>query len=59
LYEPYVQGIGRNLFIPLPPWIHHDPVKDNWRSGPWDRIIQARGLGRIASDHTINIDEHF
>jgi hypothetical protein len=59
LYEPYVQGIGRNLFIPLPPWIHHDPIKDNWRSGPWDRIIQARGLGRIASDHAINIDEHF
>ncbi len=59
LYEPYAQGIGRNLFIPLPPWIHHDPIKDNWRSGPWDRVIQARGLGRIASDHAINIDEHF
>jgi hypothetical protein len=62
LYEPYAQAIARNLFISLPPWIHHDPIKDNWRSGPWDRVIQARGLGRIASgraDHTINIDEHF
>jgi hypothetical protein len=62
LYEPYAQAIARNLFIPLPPWIHHEPIKDNWRSGPWDRVIQARGLGRIAggrADHTINIDEHF
>jgi Ion channel len=59
LYEPYAQGIARNLFIPLPPWIHHEPVKDNWRSGPWDRIIQARGLGRIATDRPINIDDHF
>jgi hypothetical protein len=63
LYEPYVQGIGRNLFIPLPPWIHHEPIKDNWRSGPWDRVIQARGLRRITrepvTEHAINIDEHF
>jgi Ion channel len=59
LYEPYAQGIARNLFIPLPPWIHHEPVKDNWRSGPWDRVIQARGLGRISSDRPINIDDHF
>ena len=64
LYEPYAQGIARNLFIPLPPWIHQEPVKDNWRSGPWDRVIQARGLRQISSDRSIdrppiNIDEHF
>jgi hypothetical protein len=64
LYEPYAQAIARNLFIPLPPWIHHDPIKDNWRSGPWDRVIQAQGLGRLSSDRPvnrppINIDEHF
>src|SRR5205807_2436768 len=60
LYEPYVQGIARNLFIPLPLWVRHDPIRDNWRSGPWDRIIQARGLGKIAAggQHT-GIDEHF
>src|SRR6266498_390624 len=49
LYEPYAQGIAETLLIPLPPWIRHDPIKDNWRSGPWDRIIQAQALGRIAS----------
>jgi len=59
LYEPYVQGIAKNLFIPLPPWIRRDPIKDNWRSGPWDRIIQAQGLGRIARDRHSAIDEHF
>jgi hypothetical protein len=59
LYEPYVQAIAKNLFIALPPWIRHDTIKDNWRSGPWDRIIQARGLGRIASDRRGTIDDHF
>jgi hypothetical protein len=61
LYEPYAQAIARNLFIPLPPWIRHDAIKDNWRSGPWDRMIQAQGLGRIASDrHSRGVaDEHF
>jgi hypothetical protein len=59
LYEPYVQATAKNLFIALPPWIRHDPIKDNWRSGPWDRIIQARGLGRIAADRHGGTDDHF
>jgi hypothetical protein len=59
LYEPYAQAIARNLFINLPPWIRHDPIKDNWRSGPWDRLIQARGLGRIASERHGSLDDHF
>ena len=45
LYEPYAHGIARNLLIQLPPWIRHDAIKDNWRSGPWDRMIQAQALG--------------
>lgn len=59
LYEPYAQGIARNLFIPLPPWIRHDPIKDNWRSGPWDRVIQAQALGKIGSVQRGGVDEHF
>jgi hypothetical protein len=59
LYEPYVQAIARNLFIAVPPWIRHDAIKDNWRSGPWDRLIQARGLGRIATERRGSIDDHF
>jgi hypothetical protein len=59
LYEPYVEGIARNLFIPLPPWIRRDPIRDNWRSGPWDRLIQAQALGKISADHRPIVDDHF
>ena len=58
LYEPYAQGIARNLFIVLPAWIRHDQVRDNWRGGPWDRMIQAQALGRIAPERR-HLDEHF
>jgi hypothetical protein len=44
MYEPYVHATGRNLMLTLPPWIHPEKLKDNWQSGPWDRLIQARGL---------------
>ena len=59
LYEPYVDGIARTLLVTLPPWIRHDPIRDNWRGGPWDRIIQARGLGKIARERQAVVDEHF
>ena len=59
LYEPYAQGIAKNLFISLPPWIRRDPIRDNWRSGPWDRVIQAQGLGRITRERHSGMDEHF
>jgi hypothetical protein len=45
LYEPYVRSMARNLYITLPPWIHAEKRRDNWEAGPWDRAIQARGLG--------------
>jgi len=55
MYEPYVAGIARNLLINLPPWSHPEKRKDNWQSAPWDRLIQARGLG----EKTQHSDEHF
>jgi hypothetical protein len=55
LYEPYVMAIARNLFITVPPWIHPEKMKDNWQGGPWDRLIQARGLG----ERPQRLDEHF
>jgi len=54
LYEPYAIALARRLFITLPPWIHPEKKKDNWQGGPWDRLIQARGLGRVQ-----RMDEHF
>jgi hypothetical protein len=54
-YEPYAVAIALNLSIDLPPWIHPERQKDNWQAGPWDRAIQARGLGaRVQS-----VDDHF
>ncbi len=44
LYEPYVQATGRNLMLTLPAWIHEEKARDNWQAGPWDRLIQAKGL---------------
>jgi hypothetical protein len=58
LYEPYAQGIARNLYIPLPPWIRRDRIRDNWRAGPWDAIIQAKALQR-ADDRRQTADDHF
>lgn len=58
-YEPYAIAIARNLYIPLPPWIRRDPIKDNWQAGPWDRTIQAQALGKIGGLRGSIVDEHF
>jgi hypothetical protein len=47
MYEPYVDSIARNMMMALPPWRHSQKPRDNWQAGPWDRVIQARGLGTI------------
>ena len=44
MYEPYVHSTARNLMVALPPWQHPAKTRDNWQAGPWDRIIQAKGL---------------
>jgi Ion channel len=57
-YEPYAQGIAKNMLISLPPWMHPEKKKDNWQAGPWDRIIQAKGLGQIGR-RIPGLDDHF
>jgi hypothetical protein len=44
MYEPYVLATARNLMLTLPQWKHPEKMRDNWQTGPWDRLIQARGL---------------
>jgi hypothetical protein len=44
MYEPYVYSTARNLMLALPEWKHPVKTRDNWQAGPWDRIIQAKGL---------------
>jgi hypothetical protein len=47
MYEPYVHSTARNLMLTLPPWKVVQKTRDNWQAGPWDRLIQARGLGSL------------
>jgi hypothetical protein len=44
MYEPYLHSTARNLMITLPPWQPPSKTRDNWQAGPWDRMIQAKGL---------------
>src|SRR5246127_5109644 len=55
LYEPYCYALARRLLLSVPPWLRSETRKDNWQSGPWDRTIQAKGLGEKV--HVI--DDHF
>lgn len=49
MYEPYVNATGRNLMLTLPQWRQADKRRDNWQAGPWDRVIQARGLAGLGA----------
>ena len=64
MYEPYVHATGRNLLMTLPAWRHPEKLRDNWQAGPWDRIIQARGLAilgqkPVAPAVTLAGEDHF
>jgi len=64
MYEPYVNATARNLMLTLPAWTHVEKVRDNWQAGPWDRLIQARGLAvlgqRSRADVGARVDgDHF
>jgi Ion channel len=49
MYEPYVHATGGNLMLTLPAWWHAEKARDNWQAGPWDRVIQARGLAGVTA----------
>ena len=55
LYEPYCQALARRLLFSVPPWIQSEKRKDNWQTGPWDRVILAKGLG----EQVHAVDDHF
>ena len=48
----------QRLVIMLPPWVNALKRKDNWEAGPWDRLIQARGLGEHAQK-ILRVEDHF
>jgi len=53
MYEPYVHATGRNLMLTPPLWRHPDKLRDNWQAGPWDRLVQARGLAVLGQRATV------
>ncbi len=63
MYEPYVHATGRNLMMTLPAWRHPEKLRDNWQAGPWDRVIQARGLAilgqKAVQAPTVVGEDHF
>ncbi|MGD0986679.1 MAG: potassium channel family protein [Candidatus Sulfotelmatobacter sp.] len=61
MYEPYAHSTGRNLMLAVPPWNHPEKIRDNWQAGPWDRIIQAKGLAILGQKpvHPQSFEEHF
>jgi hypothetical protein len=61
MYEPYVHSTARNLMVALPPWQHPTKTRDNWQAGPWDRMIQAKGLAVLGQKPVLpkSNEDHF
>ena len=61
MYEPYLHSMGKNLMLSLPPWQHAAKTRDNWQAGPWDRMIQAKGLAVLGQKpvQTPGSEDHF
>lgn len=62
MYEPYTHATGKNLMLSIPPWKHPQKFRDNWQAGPWDRVIQAKGLavlGQKPASPGVSAEEHF
>jgi hypothetical protein len=57
-YEPYVHSTAQNLMLTLPAWRRASKGRDNWQAGPWDRLIQARGLGAVGQK-VAGVEDHF
>jgi hypothetical protein len=61
LYEPYVHSTAVNLMVSLPPWQPSAKTRDNWQAGPWDRMIQAKGLAVLGQKpiQPVSSEDHF
>jgi len=62
MYEPYIHATGKNLMLTPPRWNHAEKGRDNWQAGPWDRLIQSRGLAVLGQKGSAPVrvgDDHF
>ncbi len=55
MYEPYLQGLSRFLFMDLPPWILAKEITDNWKTSAWGRIS---GFATPAREEITVVDDH-
>ena len=52
LYEPYAQALAAFLMFELPPWSPAAPRADNWRRGPWDKVLGSQSaLEELGEEH--------
>ena len=61
MYEPYVHSTAERLMLSIPPWERTEKTRDNWQAGPWDRLIQAKGLAVLGQRRVPPraIEDHF
>jgi hypothetical protein len=63
MYEPYIHSTAKNLMLTIPLWRNPEKMRDNWQAGPWDRIIQAKGLAVLGQKPIqpviISVEDHF
>ena len=46
--------------LTLPPWQYAAKTRDNWQAGPWDSLIQARGLSILGQKPASPpVEDHF
>jgi hypothetical protein len=36
MYEPYVKGLAKRLYLDLPKWFRLEPAVDNWQTSAWE-----------------------
>jgi hypothetical protein len=52
MYEPYLQGLSRYLYMEIPPFILAKEITDNWRTSAWGRI------SGFAASAVVEADDH-
>jgi hypothetical protein len=43
LYEPYLNALGQQLLLELPPWLPSAGVPDNWQTSAWEKAARRVG----------------
>jgi hypothetical protein len=51
MYEPFVLGLARYLYMEVPPWILAKEITDNWKTSAWGRISGLASEAQVVDDH--------